>query len=687
MAQRNTVQIIINAKDDASSILAGVGGALEGVGKFALGAVAAVGAAAVGIGAAITKLAIDAAPLQGVQAAFEGLANSADIGADEMLSALERGSAGMISQRELMTSFNKAAQLVSVDFASVLPDAMGALGKVAAATGEDMGFLLDSLVVGVGRLSPMILDNLGIQVSLTEANQAYAESIGVAVGDLTKEQQQIALTNQVLEKLADNTANMPDVTDSASAGLAQMGATFKNIKDQVGLAAIPALQAIVKPILAIATNAGPKLIAWAQEIGKWLGENIPVAIEALASLFEGDFQGAIDLVRGIIENTFGDEGVMIFDEWVDRIQTGIQVVVDFFDNTVLPAFETVKAWFVENWPIIQETAITALQNVWAFLQDNIIPILAGVGAAILLVVVPAFIIWADAAIVAAIGTIAALAPVVLPIIAIGAAVALLVAAWQKDWGGIRTFLTDVWENKLRPIFITMQEWLQENLPIAIEVLREIWEEVLLPALTIVWEFIQDSIIPILEAVAEVADAVLGLALRILTGIWENQLKPALKTVWEFLKDKILPIFGEVSDFVEDTLGPILKWFNETILTPLKDAFEFMADAAEAFVEWLKLVKEALDDIEVPWWARNDSPPPLAVSFTDMGDAIKALATIELPRLAMEFNAMASIGDNGRATSGDNIVNNFFNQTINAQDSDVALESLNSFQDMRAMVRA
>ena len=32
----------------------------------------------------------------------------------------------------------------------------------AAATGQDVGFMLDSLVKGIGRGSPMILDNLGL---------------------------------------------------------------------------------------------------------------------------------------------------------------------------------------------------------------------------------------------------------------------------------------------------------------------------------------------------------------------------------------------------------------------------------------------------------------------------------------------------------------------------------------------
>ena len=144
MPRVNTIEIVINATDKASGVLGGIGKNVQNVGKLALGGLGLMAAGAAAAGAGIAKLAIDAAPLENIEAAFTGLAESAGVGSTEMLRALEESSAGMIAQRDLMTSFNEAAQLVSVDFATKLPDAMGALGKVSAATGQDMNFLLDS---------------------------------------------------------------------------------------------------------------------------------------------------------------------------------------------------------------------------------------------------------------------------------------------------------------------------------------------------------------------------------------------------------------------------------------------------------------------------------------------------------------------------------------------------------------
>jgi len=118
------LNIIISAKDQASGAIKGVGKSLQSLGGTVLkGAAVGLGAAAAGlaaVGAGAVKLAADAAPLQGVQDAFDGITEAAGTSGDAMLKALQEGSAGMITNRDLMTSFNKAAQLVSVDFAQTL---------------------------------------------------------------------------------------------------------------------------------------------------------------------------------------------------------------------------------------------------------------------------------------------------------------------------------------------------------------------------------------------------------------------------------------------------------------------------------------------------------------------------------------------------------------------------------------
>lgn len=100
-----------------------------------------------------------------------------------------------------------------------------------------------------------------------------------------------------------------------------------------------------------------------------------------------------------------------------------------------------------------------------FITDNIVPIMAGVGAMMVPTIwslVTAFYAWAAAAIPAAIATAAAMAPLLL----LGAAVAVLTAAWMNNWGGIREITASVWAT-IQPYLSQLVDWLVSLLPPAI----------------------------------------------------------------------------------------------------------------------------------------------------------------------------------------------------------------------------
>lgn len=416
------ISLVIKGKDQASSMLQGFGGALKTVGGLALGlGTAVIGGAAV-VGGAIAKLAIDAAPVVGVQAAFEGLAESAGVGMDEMLGALQRGSSGMIANRDLMTSFNKAAQLVSIDFAQVLPDAMGALGKVSAATGEDMGFLLDSLVTGVGRLSPMILDNLGIQVSLAEASAAWAAENGVLVTEMTKTQQQTALMDQVMVKLNENTASMPEVTGTATASMAGFQATIQNLKDDIGAAFVPALNEVVGVFGEIIQDVGPDIIKWAGVAAEWLGKRLPGFIRSFKTIFWTSFRIArkavadawvvIEPVFALLQTWFAVEGPGA----LETLKKGWNDVWNF----ILDLTDIAVQWFTENLPLI----IAAGEQIIDVWNNNIVPAFDNIWVIIKTIVSTAL-------------------EVVLGFITVG--MALITGDWETAWEGIKDILSTIWE--------------------------------------------------------------------------------------------------------------------------------------------------------------------------------------------------------------------------------------------------
>jgi len=251
-------------------------------------------------GAVLGKLAIDAAPLEGIRASFQGVADDADA----MLAALRAGSSGMITDAELMKTYNSAAQLVGETFANDLPAAMGPLGKVAAATGQDMGFMLDSLVKGVGRLSPMILDNLGIQVTLADATARAAEMFGVEESALTKAQTQAGMMAVATEALAANTADMPEVAGTAAAQLQQLQVTMANLKAEVGTALLPVLQAVLTPLADLAQKYGPQLAAVFGRLAEMLGPLVGGAMEMLVPIIMQLLDALIPLAETLLAQLF-----------------------------------------------------------------------------------------------------------------------------------------------------------------------------------------------------------------------------------------------------------------------------------------------------------------------------------------------------------------------------------------------
>ena len=101
--------------------------------------------------------------------------------------------------------------------------------KTAIRTGQSAEFLSDSFARGISRLSPLILDNLGIQVSLGDANAEYAAEMGITTTEMTKQQKTAALLNQVLAKLRINTEGVSLSSNSTAASVNRAEAAFDDL--------------------------------------------------------------------------------------------------------------------------------------------------------------------------------------------------------------------------------------------------------------------------------------------------------------------------------------------------------------------------------------------------------------------------------------------------------------------------
>ena len=247
------LQIIISALNKASQDINKVKSEIKGVGdsgKEAQGGVKGFGAsltsmmgtaalvtgAVVAVGAAIKQVqdaAKEGAAFQRMEDASGSLARSLDADMGVIMDALREASLGMVSDFDLMQAASRAMMLgVSADSGE-----LAQLVEVAALRGRAMGLsttqAFNDIVTGIGRASPLILDNLGIVVDAEAKYQDYADSIGKTSEELTKAEKTQALLNGVLESSKGLLEATGGLTVDNAGKWEQMSAAQKNYFDLV----------------------------------------------------------------------------------------------------------------------------------------------------------------------------------------------------------------------------------------------------------------------------------------------------------------------------------------------------------------------------------------------------------------------------------------------------------------------
>lgn len=316
---------------------------------------------------------------------------------------------------------------------------------------------------------------------------------------------------------------------------------------------------------------------------------------------------AIDNAKNLLAERFSDLFSPITDAW-ENVQPDLDLLKEQwteFTNLFASVTE-------EKWPIIKETIIDAwqgivnvwetvlkpaLEGLWLFVKDNLLIVLLALIPPLWTLIIPGFLAWAAATLVA-IG----------PILLLGIALIALGLLWKKHGKQVK-------ETIFRIKFIVIF-WLNKIATFIRKTFRRV-----VTTVSQLWFIIRFKIFEALTGISTDLNDIMTSTLESWESIWENfkriifaainQIKSKIQqlldkltlikdrftSIWNNIKDNILPIFKTLSDFIELTLGPILKWFNETILTPLKQTFEFLSTAASNFAGWLKLILDRLAGID------------------------------------------------------------------------------------------
>jgi hypothetical protein len=167
--------------------------------------------AAVGVSVAVGKVLIDlneaSKEFAKLETAGDSLVKSQGIlndglqaTAKSLVEGIQEASKGTIPKYDAMLAANKAMTFGLVQ----TQDDMEELTLIAQALGQSLGQSalksLDDLTTGMGRQSKLILDNLGIIVSVGEANEAWAKANNRTVKSMSDQEKQMAFNNAVLKE-------------------------------------------------------------------------------------------------------------------------------------------------------------------------------------------------------------------------------------------------------------------------------------------------------------------------------------------------------------------------------------------------------------------------------------------------------------------------------------------------------
>jgi len=231
------LSIILRLKDEATKRLEGVKGALQ---RFAnswkknwLAITAAITASIMALRKAWDLMELGAKAEQQRQA-FNNLAESVGMSADKIIEDLRRMSGETMSTSQIM---EKASQAIILGIDPTKLSKMMEISRASArAFGKDVGFMFESIAIGVGRQSNLILDSLGIIVGAGDAYEKYAKTIGKSTKELTEMERKQAFLNATLEA-GERIINMIDTSTMTNLEKMQkLKAGWRDLAEKIGKA-------------------------------------------------------------------------------------------------------------------------------------------------------------------------------------------------------------------------------------------------------------------------------------------------------------------------------------------------------------------------------------------------------------------------------------------------------------------
>lgn len=399
----NTLEIVLRLKDEltrqlsaTSSQLSKFQGNLRSLsGDFLIagaGMTAALTAPIIAAKVAAVSFAEIGGRYSSIADSFGSMTEGMGLDARQFTANVAAATGGQIDNLKILQSATRGLALIGKDAFNNFGDdfvKMAELSKKAArATGQDVDFMFESLVLGIARESKLILDNLGISLDITKAKDDYAASLGKTSEQLTQSEAKHAVLNGALTQLEGIYGNVAVSAGGFSGAMQQLQTFITNARIEIGRELEPVLADLTKELVRLGQDVLPVLIgtlrdamAWFAALSPEVQKNIILSIGFAAALgpvtvaiggLLGWFGSMIAIFRSL---SSGFLFLLSFGKLLIPVATSLGTAIASLSAPVLiliAAFAGLVAVGIliwQNWEFLQLKAVEIWSTITSFMSQ------------------------------------------------------------------------------------------------------------------------------------------------------------------------------------------------------------------------------------------------------------------------------------------------------------------------------
>jgi hypothetical protein len=146
------------------------------------------------------------------------------------LKSAQQATLGLVDNATLATAAVQAQRFGVAENAAEFAKLADVATKLSVTTGQDAAKGIEDLTLALSRQSPMILDNLGISLKLSEAHDRYAASLGKTAAELTDAEKAEAFRVEAMKAAEAATKGLAVETDGLAFSLQKAEVSARNMQ-------------------------------------------------------------------------------------------------------------------------------------------------------------------------------------------------------------------------------------------------------------------------------------------------------------------------------------------------------------------------------------------------------------------------------------------------------------------------